>query len=79
MRAKSASANQLDGAGNRIYRLVAARAMRAPLRLNSPRPHASDAVAGSGVRRAARDGSPNQPCPASHVLRQLQFVRSADL
>ena len=29
------------------------------------RPHASDAVAGHGVRRAARDGSPNQPCPAS--------------
>jgi hypothetical protein len=64
-RAKPASANQLDGAGNRIFRLMTAPRKRAPLRLTSPHPHASDAVAGDGVRRAARDGSPKQPRPAS--------------
>ena len=45
---------------------------------NSPHPHASDAVAGHRVRRAARDGSPNQPCPASHFGVAL-FVRRTDL
>ena len=69
---------KLDGAGNRIYRPMAARRKRAPLRLTSPRPHASDAVAGHRVRRAARDGSPNQPCPASHFGVAL-FVRRTDL
>jgi hypothetical protein len=50
---------------------MAARAMRDPLRLSSPHPHASDAVAGHGVRRAARDGSPNQPWPASTTIALL--------
>jgi hypothetical protein len=33
---QAASANQLDGAGNRIYRPVTAYAMRDPLRRSSP-------------------------------------------
>ena len=60
-RRRFASANQLDDAGNRIYRPATAYAMRA-LSLSSRRPPASDAVSMYGVRRVARDGSLQQPC-----------------
>jgi hypothetical protein len=62
-RRRIASANQLDDAGNRIYRPATAYAMRAPSP-SSRRPPASDAVSRYGVRRVARDGSLQQPCVA---------------
>ena len=48
-RSRVASANQLDDAGNRVYRPATAYAMRAPSPARS-RPQASDAVSGHGVR-----------------------------
>ena len=60
-RTSVASANQLDDAGNRIYR-PATRTQCEPLRPARSRPPASDAVSGHGVRRIARDGSLLQPC-----------------
>jgi hypothetical protein len=54
IRTKPASANQLDDAGNRIYRSAGRSGMRDPLAPQLGRSHAIDAVAGHGVRRVAR-------------------------
>ena len=53
-RHKPASANQLDAAVNRIFRLEVRSGMRDPLAPQLGRSHANDAVVGHGAHRVAR-------------------------